>query len=110
MTSVKPNILFIVIDGMTREKFSSNQRTCKTPNIDRLIKRGCYFSQTVSSGSVTIPSMASIFSSLYPIYPKIYLLPHIPLASTPLHRSHHQTSNSGQQLLRKNLHPKSGNN
>jgi len=66
MTSVKPNILFIVIDGMTREKFSSNQRTCKTPNIDRLIKRGCYFSQTVSSGSVTIPSMASIFSSLYP--------------------------------------------
>jgi arylsulfatase A-like enzyme len=66
MEVAKSNILFLVIDGMTREKFSTNQRTCKTPNIDSLIKKGTYFNQTVTSGSVTVPSMGGIFSSLYP--------------------------------------------
>ena len=66
MKTTEPNVLFIVIDGMTREKFSSNQKTCKTPNIDSLIKKGTYFTQAISSGSVTVPSMAGIFSSLYP--------------------------------------------
>jgi len=66
MNAKKPNVLFIVIDGMTKKKFSTNQRTCKTSNIDSLIKKGTFFNQTVSSASVTIPSMSGIFTSLYP--------------------------------------------
>jgi arylsulfatase A-like enzyme len=66
MGVTKPNILFLVIDGMTSKKFFTNQKTYETPTIDSLLNNGTYFNQTVSSASVTIPSMSGIFSALYP--------------------------------------------
>ena len=63
---MKSNILFIVIDGLTLEKFYSKEKTSKTPNIDSLIKKGTFFTQTIAPGTVTIPSMSGIFTAMHP--------------------------------------------
>ncbi len=63
---MKPNILFIVLDGLRSDKFYGYDKTSKTPNIDSLVKKGIYFNQTICHGSCTVPSVASIMTSLYP--------------------------------------------
>ena len=63
---MKPNILFIVLDGLKSDKFYGSDKTSITPNIDSLIKKGVYFNQTICHGSCTVPSVASIMTSLYP--------------------------------------------
>lgn len=63
---MKPNILFIVIDSFQANKCHGKHKTSITPNIDFLIKNGTYFSQTICASPTTVPSFASIFTSLYP--------------------------------------------
>ena len=63
---MKPNILFLVIDGFQASRFFGNNRSTKTPNIDKLIKNGTYFSQAFSNADGTILSLNSIFNSLFP--------------------------------------------
>ena len=43
--SSKPNILFLIVDSFRADKFFGKDRTCKTPNIDNLVKNGAYFQQ-----------------------------------------------------------------
>lgn len=62
---MKPNILFIVIDGFRADKFYGENKTSKTPNIDSLIKGGIYFNQAISSADVIVTSLVSLFTSLY---------------------------------------------
>jgi len=63
---MKPNILFLVIDGLRADRCYGKNKSSITPNIDKLIHDGTYFSQTISSGQSTIPSVSSIFTSLHP--------------------------------------------
>ena len=63
---MKPNILFIVIDSLRADKCHGEKKTSVTPNIDSLIENGTYFSQNITSAPSTIPSISSIFTSLYP--------------------------------------------
>jgi len=63
---LKPNILFILLDGVRSDKFYGAKKTSITPNIDSLIKKGTYFSQAISTAPSTIPSVASLITSLYP--------------------------------------------
>jgi arylsulfatase A-like enzyme len=63
---LKPNILFILIDGLRADKCYGDKKTSVTPHIDSLINNGVYFSQTICSAPVTSPSMSSIFTGLYP--------------------------------------------
>jgi len=63
---MKPNILFIVIDSFRADTCYENNRITKTPNIDRLIKKGVFFNQCISSVDATAPSMGCVFSSKYP--------------------------------------------
>lgn len=63
---MKPNILFLVIDGLRADRCYGEKKSSITPNIDKLIKNGTYFNQTISSGQSTIPSVSSIFTSLHP--------------------------------------------
>ena len=63
---LKPNILFIILDGLQSDKFYGPKKTSITPNIDLLIKKGVYFDQTISPGSCSVPSVASIMTSLNP--------------------------------------------
>lgn len=60
------NILFLIIDELTPTKLKGTEKTSLTPNIDSLISSGVYFDQAISAGSVTVPSIASSFTSKYP--------------------------------------------
>ena len=62
----KPNILFLVLDGFRGDLCYGQNKTSKTPNIDKLIKNGTFFQTTISSGASSTPSVSSILTSLYP--------------------------------------------
>ena len=62
---MKPNILFLVIDGLRADSCIKNS-TSITPNIDNLIKNGISFNQAISSGPSSTPAVSSLFTSLYP--------------------------------------------
>ena len=62
---LKPNILFVVLDACRADKFYQNKNS-KTPTIDSLIKRGAYFSQSISSTDYTMSAISSIFTARYP--------------------------------------------
>ena len=62
---MKPNVLFILLDGINADHFYGNKKTSITPNIDSLIKKGTYFTQAISTAPSTIPSVASLLTSLY---------------------------------------------
>ena len=75
---MRPNIIFFLIDGLRVEQIYGNNRTCKTPNIDSLRKKGMYFEQASSSADGTIISLNTIFSSNFQVahtsrYQKIVL-------------------------------------
>ena len=63
---LKPNVLFIVLDGLRSDKFHGTDKSSITPNIDSIIQKGVYFDQTICHGSCSVPSVASIMTSLYP--------------------------------------------
>ena len=61
----QPNILLIVIDCLRSDRLFSPERTCKTPNIDRLIARGTSVPNVFVENSMTAPSFASLFTGNY---------------------------------------------
>ena len=63
---MQPNILFIVIDSVNANKFYGQSKHSVTPNIDKLMKNGQYFSQAISSADGTILSWASMLTGLHP--------------------------------------------
>ena len=60
------NILFLLIDSFNTEKFYGDKKTSITPNLNKLIESGTFFSQAVTCAPVTLPSISSIFTSRYP--------------------------------------------
>ena len=62
----KPNILFLLIDSLRADKVYGDQRSSKTPNLDKMIKTGTYFTQAISPSDATILSLGSIFTGLLP--------------------------------------------
>jgi arylsulfatase A-like enzyme len=63
----QPNVLFIFCDDLNRsvEGFGGHPQA-KTPNIDRLAKRGVSFTDAHSNNPVCGPSRASIWNGLHP--------------------------------------------
>ncbi|MEK6775970.1 MAG: sulfatase [bacterium] len=63
----KPNVLLITIDTMRADYLSCYGHPQKTsPHIDRIAEEGVTFLQAFSQASMTAPSHASMFTSLYP--------------------------------------------
>jgi len=62
----KPNILFIIIDSLRADKSYGNTRKCITPNLDKMIKNGTYFTQAISPSDATTLSIRSMFTGLLP--------------------------------------------
>ena len=60
------NILFLLIDCLRADAISGEKRRTVTPTIDRLMQRGTYFSQAISTTSTTTPSVASMLTGNYP--------------------------------------------
>jgi len=63
---MKPNILIITIDSLRADRCYDKNKTAKTPNIDKLIQNGIYFSQAISTSDATGTSLGSIFTGKYP--------------------------------------------
>ena len=62
----KPNILFLLIDSLRADKAYGDQRSSKTPNLDKMIKTGTYFTQAISPSDASGLSLRSIFTGLLP--------------------------------------------
>ena len=60
------NILFVLIDSFRADYFYEHKKSYSTPNIDNLIKKGTYFSKSISCADGTAVSLGSIFTGLYP--------------------------------------------
>ena len=63
---MKPNVLFITIDSLRADKIFDSKKSSVTPNLDKLIKNGVSFTQTISTSDITGPSLGSLFTSLFP--------------------------------------------
>jgi arylsulfatase A-like enzyme len=65
--SGKPNIVFIVADGVGYDEVAlAGSKQSPTPNIDALAKAGARFTEGYSSSPVTGPSLAAILTGQYP--------------------------------------------
>lgn len=63
----RPNVLVIAVDTLRADRLGCYGGTRGlTPNIDRLATRGVVFEHAFSHAPWTLPSFASLFSSLYP--------------------------------------------
>ena len=62
---MKTNVLFIIIDSLRADKFYGKQKSSNTPNIDKLIKKGTYFTEAISSSDVTGICVGNIFTGMY---------------------------------------------
>lgn len=69
----KPNVLFIAVDDLNHwvGYLGRNQQT-KTPNIDRLAKRGVRFTHSYCAAPVCNPSRAALMSGLRPSSTGVY--------------------------------------
>src|SRR5215208_4379562 len=63
----KPNVLFIAVDDLNHwvGYLGRNSQT-RTPNIDRLAKRGVWFTRSYCAAPVCNPSRAALMSGLRP--------------------------------------------
>jgi len=63
----KPNILLVVLDAAQWGRFSCNGYDRKTtPNIDKIASEGIIFDNAISASPWTLPSVASLFTGVYP--------------------------------------------
>ena len=60
-------MLFLTIDALRADKTFGENKTSYTPNIDSLISKGTFCDQTISAADQTGSSLASIFTSKFPI-------------------------------------------
>ena len=63
---MKPNILFLVIDGLRSDRCFGNNGTGKTPNIDLLNKTSLKFTNLFGTSTVTGTCLGCTFSGLLP--------------------------------------------
>ena len=62
------NLLVLVADDASRLNFGAyGNRSCTTPNIDRLAREGMRFDRAYTPVSLCSPSRASMYTGLYPI-------------------------------------------
>jgi uncharacterized sulfatase len=67
MSARQPNILFIVLDTLRRDRLSAYGHPRETsPHLDAFAARSVVFERAVAPAQWTIPSHASMFTGLYP--------------------------------------------
>lgn len=66
------NVLIITLDTLRADRVGCyGYSKAKTPNLDELAKIGIKFENTVCQAPLTLPSHASLFTSLYPHYHQV---------------------------------------
>lgn len=71
----KPNVLFIAADDLRNDLGCYGHPLVKTPNLDRLAKRGTLFQRAYCQQAVCNPSRASLMTGLRPDTLRIWDLP-----------------------------------
>ena len=61
-----PNILLLVAEDLSSRVGAFDDEVARTPNLDRLAAEGVLFTRLSSVSAQTAPSVASLFSGLYP--------------------------------------------
>lgn len=66
-TQENPNVIFILIDALRADHLSSyGYQRNTSPYIDSIAREGVLFRNAISSAPWTVPSVTSMFTSLYP--------------------------------------------
>lgn len=68
----KPNVLFIAIDDLKPILGCYGDKQIKTPNIDRLAKKGTIFLQNYVQQAVSGPTRASLMTGMRPDYTQVW--------------------------------------
>ena len=69
----KPNVLFIAVDDMNDGiTLFGKDRPFKTPNLEKLAKRGVFFSRAYCSSPACNPSRASVLTGKRPHLSGVY--------------------------------------
>jgi iduronate 2-sulfatase len=68
----KPNVLFIAVDDLKPVLGCYGDKLIKTPNIDRLAKRGTVFMQNYCQQAVSGPTRASLMTGMRPDYTRVW--------------------------------------
>ncbi|MEI6139152.1 MAG: sulfatase [Mariniphaga sp.] len=68
----RPNVLFIAVDDLKPILGCYGDKLVKTPNIDRLAKRGTVFMQNYCQQAVSGPTRASLMTGMRPDYTRIW--------------------------------------
>jgi arylsulfatase A-like enzyme len=69
----RPNVLFIVVDDLNDwVGFLGGHPQVKTPNMDRLAKRGVVFANAHAAAPLCSPSRAAVFGGKQPFHTEIY--------------------------------------
>jgi iduronate 2-sulfatase len=71
-TPKKPNVLFIAIDDLKPILGCYGDTIIKTPNIDRIAKRGTVFMSNYCQQAVCGPTRASLMTGMRPDYTKVW--------------------------------------
>ena len=72
ISQTKPNVLFIAVDDLKPILGCYGDKLVKTPNIDRLAKRGTIFMQNYCQQAVCGPTRASLMTGMRPDYTKVW--------------------------------------
>jgi arylsulfatase A-like enzyme len=76
----RPNIIVVLLDTLRADRLGcyGGERVGLTPALDALARRGVRFHDTMSAGPCTLPSHASLFSSLYGSEHGVYFRERLP--------------------------------
>ncbi|UCD83237.1 MAG: sulfatase, partial [Deltaproteobacteria bacterium] len=79
----RPNIILALVDALRPDHLGCYGYSRETsPNIDRIAREGVIFSNAISQASWTWPSVASLFTSLYPSQHKVTKIFGYPLSNS----------------------------
>lgn len=82
---MKPNVVLILIDAARYDRFGFNgYSVAHTPNLDRLASRSTVFDHAYATAPWTFPSVAAIFTGLYPDEHRLHFGNRTLPSSTPL--------------------------
>ena len=63
---MRNNVLLFVLDSIRADKFTGENKTSITPNLDNLMEKGAYFEQAISSADSTLLAITSLFTGKHP--------------------------------------------
>ena len=80
----QPNVLMIVVDCLRSDRIFGDDRTCKTPTVDRLAARGVGVPNLFVENSTTAPAFGNIFTGCYSLYHGVTALLGVQMNPEPL--------------------------